>query len=230
MLQPVYLDLNRPFPDPHQALSDPNGLLAIGADLSSKRLIDAYNNGIFPWFSDEQPVLWWSPDPRIGLELSSHTISKSMRKFIRKSSLKVTINRDFEQVIRQCALQREGETWINNDMYQAYIKLHQLGHAQSVEVWQQQQLVGGLYGVNVGQVFCGESMFHTVSNASKLAFHLFCQHFAAHGGVYIDGQVENPHLLSLGMQTLARDDFLSLLKTTKDKPLNPSCWRPQEIR
>jgi leucyl/phenylalanyl-tRNA--protein transferase len=227
---PEILELNRPFPPPHKALAEPNGLLAIGADLSPQRLISAYQSGIFPWFSDDQPVLWWSPDPRIGLALKSHHISKSMRKLIRKTQLTVSLNMAFEQVIQLCSATRANETWINQDMIAAYSKLHKLGHAHSVEVWQGQHLVGGLYGVAVGQVFCGESMFHLVSNASKLAFHLFCLHFKNCGGVYIDGQVENPHLLSLGMQPLPRQEFLALLQQAKDAPVSANCWQVQQLK
>ncbi|WP_406608726.1 leucyl/phenylalanyl-tRNA--protein transferase [Agarivorans sp. JK6] len=228
-VQPVFLELNRPFPSPNNALDDPNGLLAIGADLSPRRLIAAYDNGIFPWFSDDQPVLWWSPNPRIGLDLSAHTVNKSMQKFMRKTLLKVSVNRDFSQVIKRCAALRTDETWINSDMIKAYIALHQLGRAHSVEVWKNDELVGGLYGVLVGKIFCGESMFHTETNASKLAFHSFCHHFKQHGGVYIDGQVENPHLISLGMQAIERENFLDLLCKHKDDQVNVNCWHQQEI-
>ncbi|WP_163131852.1 leucyl/phenylalanyl-tRNA--protein transferase [Agarivorans sp. Alg241-V36] len=228
-MHPVFLELNRPFPSPNHALEDPNGLLAIGADLSPQRLIAAYDNGIFPWFSDDQPVLWWSPNPRIGLDLSAHTVNKSMQKFMRKTTLKVSVNSDFPQVIERCAALRTDETWINQDMIKAYIALHQLERAHSVEVWNGEELVGGLYGVLVGEVFCGESMFHTETNASKLAFHLFCQHFKQHGGVYIDGQVENPHLLSLGMEAIERQCFLNLLNKHKDNKVDAKCWQQQVI-
>ncbi len=228
-MYPEILELNRPFPPPHKALAEPNGLLAIGADLCPQRLIAAYHSGIFPWFSDDQPVLWWSPDPRIGLALEAHHISKSMRKLIRKTPLQISVNMAFEQVIQLCSAIRKNETWINQDMIAAYNKLHQLGHAHSVEVWQGKQLVGGLYGVAVGKVFCGESMFHLVDNASKLAFHLFCLHFKNNGGVYIDGQIENPHLLSLGMQPLARPAFINILEQHKNTPVAPQCWQTQII-
>lgn len=228
-VHPVFLELNRPFPSPNNALDEPNGLLAIGADLSPRRLIAAYDNGIFPWFSDDQPVLWWSPNPRIGLNLSAHTVNKSMQKFMRKTTLKVTVNHDFSQVIKRCAALRTDETWINQDMIKAYVALHQLGRAHSVEVWKSEELVGGLYGVLVGEIFCGESMFHTETNASKLAFHSFCQHFKQHGGVYIDGQVENPHLLSLGMEAIERMSFLNLLNKHKDNKVDTNCWQQQVI-
>ncbi|MEE1672465.1 leucyl/phenylalanyl-tRNA--protein transferase [Agarivorans aestuarii] len=228
-MHPVFLELNRPFPSPNHALEDPNGLLAIGADLSPQRLIAAYDNGIFPWFSDDQPVLWWSPNPRIGLDLSAHNVNKSMQKFIRRTTLKVTVNNDFPQVIERCAALRTDETWINQEMIKAYIALHQLERAHSVEVWNGEELVGGLYGVLVGEVFCGESMFHTETNASKLAFHRFCQHFKQHGGVYIDGQVENPHLLSLGMEAIERECFLNLLNKHKNNKVDAKCWQQQVI-
>ncbi|MGY5449629.1 leucyl/phenylalanyl-tRNA--protein transferase [Agarivorans sp. MS3-6] len=229
MVQPIIIEGNSPFPSPERALSEPNGLLAIGGSLSPDRLISAYSNGIFPWFSDHQPILWWSPDPRIGLNLEKHAISKSMLKFIKKTSLTVTLNHSFEQVIRHCAELRVDETWITQDMISAYLRLHHLGHAHSVEVWQEQKLVGGLYGVAAGSVFCGESMFHTVSNASKLAFHVFCRHFKHWGGDYIDGQVENPHLLSLGMQSLPRARFLRLLKDSQEKQIDKVCWQQQGL-
>ncbi|WP_432463333.1 MULTISPECIES: leucyl/phenylalanyl-tRNA--protein transferase [unclassified Agarivorans] len=229
-MQAILLDTDSPFPAVNLALDDPNGLLAIGADLNPTRLISAYHHGIFPWFNEDQPVLWWSPDPRIGLNLSMHTINKSMRKFIRKTPLRVTINTSFEAVIRNCAALRANETWINPNMIEAYLKLHQLGHAHSVEVWHQQHLVGGLYGIAVGSMFCGESMFHLESNASKLAFHLFCYHFKYWGGSYIDGQVENSHLLSLGMQNLPRAQFITKLNLAKLDQISSQCWYPQELK
>lgn len=198
------------FPDVSEASFE--GLLAIGGDLSSERLIHAYSNGIFPWFEDEEPLLWWSPDPRFVLFPKDLKISKSMKQILKKSEFKVTVNKDFKTVIEECALaKREGQngTWITEQMIEAYIKLHKLGYAKSVEVWQNSKLVGGLYGVDLGNnVFCGESMFAKVSNASKVGFITFVQNSNYH---LIDCQIHTKHLESLGAKHIPRSEFLKYL-------------------
>ncbi|RUO33298.1 leucyl/phenylalanyl-tRNA--protein transferase [Aliidiomarina soli] len=202
------------FPDPQQALHEPNGLLAVGGDLSVPRLVEAYRQGIFPWFSDGDPLLWWSPDPRAVIDPQQLHIGRSLRKAIRKSHLHCTINHAFEEVISACSEQRaerEG-TWITDDMYEAYCDLHQAGHAHSVEVWDKERLVGGLYGVLNGSIFCGESMFHKVTNASKIALVALCHHLQPAGLKLIDCQMPTPHLESLGATSLSRSEFLKHLK------------------
>lgn len=198
------------FPDVSEASFE--GLLAIGGDLSLERLIHAYSKGIFPWFEDEEPLLWWSPDPRFVLFPKDLKVSKSMKQVLKKSEFKVTVNKDFKSVIEQCALaKREGQdgTWITDQMLKAYIKLHQLGYAKSIEVWQNTELVGGLYGVDLGNnIFCGESMFAKVSNASKAGFITFVQNSNYH---LIDCQIHTKHLESLGGKHIPREEFLRYL-------------------
>lgn len=198
------------FPDVSEASFE--GLLAIGGDLSSERLIHAYSNGIFPWFEDDEPLLWWSPDPRFVLFPKDLKVSKSMKQILRKSDFKVTFNKDFKSVIAQCAkAKRDGQdgTWITSQMEEAYIRLCQLGYAKSVEVWQDNELVGGLYGVDLGnKVFCGESMFTKVSNASKVGFITFVKNSNYN---VIDCQVHTKHLESLGAKHIPRTEFLKFL-------------------
>ena len=202
---------------PPQHLADESGLLAIGGDLSPERLLLAYQNGIFPWYNAGQPILWHSPDPRMVLFPSALKVSKSMRQLLRKELFEVTINKAFEKVIRACSgIPRAGQeaTWITDDMIAAYIKLHKLGHAVSVEVWQEEQLVGGLYGIDLPEqkVFCGESMFSTVSNASKVGFITWVQQLHKRAYKLIDCQVYTEHLASLGAEEIPRTAFLEYLK------------------
>ncbi|MBQ0787407.1 MAG: leucyl/phenylalanyl-tRNA--protein transferase [Oceanihabitans sp.] len=204
------LDQNIIFPNVQAA--DEEGLLAIGGDLSVARLLLAYQSGIFPWFNDGDPVLWWSPDPRFVLFPEKLKVSKSMKQVLKKSDFTVTVNQDFLSVIKACSIaKREGQsgTWITDAMVQAYIKLHELGYAKSVEVWQEEELVGGLYGLDLNNgVFCGESMFTNVSNASKVAFITFIQNT---NYKLIDCQVYTNHLESLGAEDISREDFLKYL-------------------
>ncbi|MEO6521724.1 MAG: leucyl/phenylalanyl-tRNA--protein transferase [Mucilaginibacter sp.] len=198
------------FPDPQ--LAEEDGLLAVGGDLSPERLTLAYGNGIFPWYSEGEPILWFSPHERFVLYPQELKISKSMRQVIRSNKFMVSFDTAFAEVISNCAqaerVDQDG-TWITSDMQQAYIKLHQLGYAHSVEVWQDNDLVGGLYGIQVGHVFCGESMFSKTSNASKLALITLCQ-----TGKYnmIDCQVHTDHLASLGAKMISRAAYLNVLK------------------
>ncbi len=198
------------FPDP--ALAEEDGLLAIGGDLSVERLTLAYQSGIFPWFSEGDPILWFSPHQRCVIYPDQLKISKSMRKVLQSDTFKVTVNRAFKEVIENCAkTPRIGQygTWITNDMQKAYVNLHQQGLAQSVEVWQNNKLVGGLYGVKINKVFCGESMFSLVSNASKVALIHLCK---TNEFELIDCQLPNEHLMSLGAEMISREGYLEKLK------------------
>ncbi|NRA93141.1 MAG: leucyl/phenylalanyl-tRNA--protein transferase, partial [Psychroserpens sp.] len=166
-----YLEPNSDFPHPSHALIEPNGLLAVGGDLSPEMLLRAYSNGIFPWYSNDEPIMWWSPDPRTVFIIDTFKPQKSVKKTIKKHKLRVSLNEDFSGVIKGCSLPRGEETgtWIIPKMLDAYQHLHSLGHAHSVEVWQEHELVGGIYGVFCNNVFCGESMFSKISNGSKIA-------------------------------------------------------------
>ncbi|MCL1077229.1 leucyl/phenylalanyl-tRNA--protein transferase [Parashewanella spongiae] len=222
-------DTNQPFPDTSLALDEPNGLLAIGGSLSTERLLSAYWNGIFPWFNQEDPVLWWSPDPRAVIIPGQLHISRSLSKFIRKSLWTISINKSFSQVIKQCAKLREKHqgTWITDEIQQAYINLHEIGQAHSLEVWEGEELIGGLYGVSVGRVFCGESMFHTRTNASKVAMYELDKHLQSNNFALIDVQLMNPHLKSLGAKTINRNHFIKLLSQLKSLHPNNNCWQPK---
>jgi leucyl/phenylalanyl-tRNA--protein transferase len=205
-----HLDSSLTFPDP--ALAEPDGLLAVGGDLSPQRLRLAYAHGIFPWYSDETPILWYAPHERFVLFPNELRISKSMRKILRSERFIITVNQDFRQVITACSIcERTGQddTWITNDMIEAYVNLHNLGYANAVEVWENNMLVGGLYGVATANVFCGESMFSKVSNASKLALVYLCQYFNYQ---LIDCQVYTEHLESMGARMISRESYLSYLK------------------
>ncbi|MGM1056086.1 MAG: leucyl/phenylalanyl-tRNA--protein transferase [Bacteroidota bacterium] len=202
------------FPPVENANED--GLLAIGGDLSVKRLLDAYNRGIFPWYEASQPVMWWSPDPRMVLFPEKLKISKSMKQVLRQDSFRVTFNQDFEAVINKCAaVKRDGQrgTWITSEMQEAYLELFHLGIVQSVEVWQNKELVGGLYGIYLKEkkVFCGESMFATVSNASKFGFIKWVEQLKLEGVKLIDCQIYTAHLESLGAEEISRKEFLEFL-------------------
>lgn len=191
------------------------GLLAVGGDLSPERLLLAYRNGIFPWFNDDDIIMWWSPDPRMILRPREVKISKSMRKVLKSDNFQLTKNKSFQEVIRNCSqIERKDQdgTWITQKMQNAYGKLHQMGKAVSYEVWQDTTLVGGLYGVDLGHVFCGESMFSTVSNASKFAFIKMAQELESKNYLMVDCQMYTDHLASLGAKEVPRETFLELLK------------------
>lgn len=219
------------FPSTHYALDEPNGLLAFGGDLSVERLKLAYQNGIFPWFSEGEPILWWSPDPRGVLLLEDYRCSKSLAKFMRKAPLTVTLNQAFDQVIETCAQipRTDDGTWITQTMILAYKALHKDGHAHSVEVWDQNTLVGGLYGIGVGSVFCGESMFSLQPNGSKVAFHHLVEHMRTTGGRFIDCQMLTPHLQSLGCCEVPRETFLGLLNRDKTVNVPDDHWQPKTL-
>ncbi len=198
------------FPDPQ--LAEEDGLLAVGGDLSAGRLMLAYQNGIFPWYSDDTPILWYAPHERWVIFPDELNVSKSMRQVLRSEKFEITTDQAFEQVIAACAaMPRKDQdgTWITNDMQQAYIDLHKKGFAHAVEVWQQSELVGGLYGVQINNVFCGESMFSHVSNASKAALIHLCRS----GYKMVDCQLHTPHLESMGARKISRDEYLSILKS-----------------
>ena len=203
------------FPPIEHALDDPNGLLAAGGDLSPDRLIDAYRRGIFPWFDKDQPILWWSPSPRAVLFPDQLHVSRSLHKTLRKQTYHVTMDTAFEQVIRACSEPREyaDGTWITEDMIEAYVRLHELGFAHSVEAWRDEKLVGGVYGIALGKIFFGESMFSRSTDASKVAFVHLVNQLKAWDYQLIDCQVENPHLVSLGSMVIGRSHFKGLLET-----------------
>lgn len=204
------------FPPVSQTNSD--GILAIGGDLSAERLLLAYKSGIFPWFEEGEPIFWWSPNPRMVLFLDELVVSKSMRNILNRNRFTVTFNQNFSEVISNCQkIKRNGQngTWITNDMIEAYCKLHGLGIAKSVEVWQNDELVGGLYGIDLGHVFCGESMFSKVSNSSKVAFIALANQLKKDNYKVLDCQVYNEHLESLGCREIDRTDFMELLKSKK---------------
>lgn len=219
-LHPTYLG----FPDPAEA---EDGLLAINGDLSVGRLLEAYSKGIFPWYSDDEPIMWWSPDPRCVLWLDKLKISKSMRKVIRETNLKITFDTAFQDVIANCqqAPRKEQDgTWITQEMQQAYIELHKSGFAHSVEVWSGNELVGGLYGVSLGKAFFGESMFSKQSNASKLALIKLRDKLQAWNFHFIDCQVYNDHLASMGAEEIKREDFLLNLERSLQSDSHTGRW------
>lgn len=202
------------FPPVSEANSD--GILAFGGDLSPERLLLAYKSGIFPWFEGEEPILWWAPNPRMVLFLDELVVSKSMRNILNRNSFKLTFNQNFREVISNCQkIKRDGQngTWITNEMVEAYCKLNEMGIAKSVEVWQNGTLVGGLYGVDLGTIFCGESMFSKVSNASKVAFITLVNQLREANYKLLDCQVYNEHLESLGCREIEREDFMKILKS-----------------
>lgn len=201
------------FPPPD--LAEPEGLLAVGADLSPPRLLLAYSSGIFPWFNPEDPILWWSPDPRCVLEPGEIHLSRSLVRTLRRGHFVVSSDRAFPEVIRACAEVRMGPgggTWLSREMIAAYQQLHELGYAHSVECWQGGELVGGLYGICLGRCFFGESMFHRVTDASKVALAWLCRRMEEMGCALIDCQLPNPHLLRLGAREIPRQEFLDRLR------------------
>lgn len=208
------LNIDSPFPAPERALAEPNGLLAIGGDLSAERLLNAYRQGIFPWFSEGEPVLWWSPNPRMVLFPEELKVSRSLEKRLRKPDYEVRYNTCFLQVMRRCAeipRAHQDGTWITEEIVAGYHALHQMGHAMSAETWMEGELVGGLYGVRLGGMFYGESMFHARTDASKIAFVHLVRDLQRQGVRMIDCQMKTAHLASLGAREIPRAEFLSRL-------------------
>lgn len=218
------------FPPVEQATE--HGLLAAGGDLSTERLLEAYRHGIFPWFNKNDPILWWSPDPRMVLRTDKVHISKSLKREIRKRQLRITFDQAFDQVIQACSAPRTGQplepdnhTWIHEDMIKAYKALHTLGYAHSVECWQQNRLVGGLYGVAIGKAFFGESMFSFVPNSSKMALVALCQQLERWGMPLIDCQIYSDHLARMGAEEMARKQFIEQLQQLCHQPGIPLPWQ-----
>ena len=225
---PYWLDPNERtvFPDVSEALTEPDGLLAIGGDLSPERLLAAYRRGIFPWYSRGQPILWWSPNPRAILRLTALKVSRSLRKALKRRDYVVRFDNAFDKVIYECARPRQDGlgTWITDEMGYAYSRLHKLGYAHSIEVWQDDQLVGGLYGVSLGKLFFGESMFSRRSDASKIAFVYLVRQLAKWHFAFIDCQVYSEHLGSLGAEMISRERFIGYLDNYCDKPGKVGNW------
>jgi leucyl/phenylalanyl-tRNA---protein transferase len=203
-----------PFPPLDCALVEPDGLLAAGGDLSPERLLNAYQHGIFPWFNEGEPILWWSPDPRCVLYPEKLKISRSLRKTLKKDLFEIKMDTAFARVLKSCAAprtQQEG-TWITYHMFKAYMKMHELGYAHSIECWQDNELVGGLYGIAIGQVFFGESMFSKKTDASKVALVHLCEYLKQNNFKLIDSQVHTSHMESMGAEMINRNDFEKLVK------------------
>jgi leucyl/phenylalanyl-tRNA--protein transferase len=203
------------FPPVSEASSE--GILAVGGDLSTERLLLAYRNGIFPWFEEDEPILWWCPPQRMVINPKDYKIAKSLRNILNRKIFEVTYNQNFTEVITYCqTIKRKGQkgTWITDSMHEAYLKLHHLGIAKSIEVWQEDKLVGGLYGVDLGKVFCGESMFSKVPNASKVAFVSLIDKLKQENYLLLDCQVHNNHLEKLGAFEITRENYLKILKSS----------------
>jgi len=221
-----WLQGDAPFPDVETALADPNGLLAAGDDLSAERLLGAYRRGIFPWFSAGQPVLWWSPAPRMVLFPSELKVSRSLTKVLRNSAYEIRFDTAFQDVMRACAAPRPGQngTWITDDMVNAYARLHSLGYAHSVETWVEGELAGGLYGIAIGGMFYGESMFMRRRDASKIALVQLVRQLATRGFGMIDCQMRTGHLASLGGREIPRTEFSQRLAELINYALPTGNW------
>lgn len=232
---PIYLPELRKepswFPPLTKALAEPDGLLAIGGDLSVPRLIHAYRSAVFPWFSEDDPLLWWSPSTRAVFEPNQLQLNRSLRKYLKHQQYHFSCNKAFAEVVSQCAAPRHTQsgTWITPQMQQAYLALHKAGVAQSIEVWRDDILVGGLYGLTIGGLFCGESMFNREANTAKLALVMLQKHTQSYSAGWIDCQMPNPFLLQLGVTPLPRIAYVSLLNQLKDDELPPNCWLPRQL-
>ena len=229
-------DTSLAFPPIERALTEPNGLLAIGGDLSTDRLLSAYSSGIFPWFSEEDPLMWWSPDPRAIIDIKELRINRTLAKAIRKAPYTITLNQDFTQVIQLCADApfRTDETWILDDMQAAYINLHEQGHAHSIEVWQTNEvnekvLVGGLYGVAINGFFSGESMFYKQSNASKFALIALGELLKSINTDFIDCQLLNPFLEDMGAKEISREQFLQRQQSAITNIVPINFWQTRTL-
>lgn len=228
---PVYL-LDDSMVFPHPANAEPNGLLAVGGDLSAERLLLAYRNGIFPWYSEGDPIMWFSPDPRLVLKLSELYVSRKLRKAIRSNIFDVRFDKSFSEVISLCSrTRRKGQegTWITEDMIEAYINLHREGYAHSVETYCEGRLAGGLYGVSLGGAFFGESMFHTVSDASKVALYHLVEALKGRGFDFVDSQVPNDHMKRMGGKEIDRESFLVMLGCALDKETLRGSWENEFV-
>ena len=232
MIELPWLDPEMPpaFPPVDMALTDPPGLLAFGGNLSPQWLIGAYRSGIFPWYNPGEPILWWSPDPRMVLQPEQLKIRRSLRKVLKKNLFQITFDQAFEQVLEGCASARSytSETWLTGDMKSAYLQLHKEGYAHSVEAWRDGELVGGLYGVAVGKIFCGESMFTRVNDASKVAFVHLARQLEAWNFKLIDCQIHTDYLASFGASEIERREFLDYLKWYGAAPGIPGAWTISE--
>jgi leucyl/phenylalanyl-tRNA--protein transferase len=219
---------DEPFPPVGKALKSPNGLLCAGADLSPGRLVEAYRHGIFPWFSEGDPILWWSPDPRMVLFPEELRVSRSLRRTLVRGTFETRVDSAFRAVVEACAAPREahGGTWIVPEMVDAYTRLHELGFAHSVESWSEGELAGGLYGISLGQVFFGESMFTRATDASKVALVHLVGRLRARGCQVIDCQQATAHLASLGAREIPRKAFAQLLQESIQYPLMGEAWVP----
>jgi leucyl/phenylalanyl-tRNA--protein transferase len=226
---PVFWLSEKELSFPHPELANEDGILAVGGDLSVERLLLAYQNGLFPWFNPEDPILWWSPDPRFVLFPSELKIAKSMRSYFNQRKYEVTFDKEFEQVMRACKKQfrkgQAGGTWISEDMVEAYCNLFKEGFAHSVEVWKGEDLVGGLYGVSLGKIFFGESMFSIANNASKVGFISLVILLENRGFNLIDCQQETPHLRSLGGRSIKRREFLKYIEQNKTEKTFRGNWK-----
>ena len=223
---PVYV-LSDEIVFPPVNLATHEGLLAIGGDLSTARLLEAYRNGIFPWYSEGEPIMWWSPTPRMVVLPGNYRPSKSLRQKLRKNVFSIRFDTAFREVMQACAkAPRNGQegTWITTEMQEAYYKLHKQGYAHSVEAYQNNQLVGGLYGISLGKAFFGESMFHDITDASKVAYHHLMEFVSGNGIEVVDAQQDTPHLRKLGGTLLDRDDFISLLRNALQAPTLKGPW------
>jgi leucyl/phenylalanyl-tRNA--protein transferase len=218
-----WLEPDDPFPPVERALKEPNGLLAAGADLSVPRLLDAYRRGIFPWYSGKEPLLWWSPDPRMVLRTADLKVSRSLGKSVRNKGYEVRVDTSFGRVLKGCAERPEG-TWLGRDMQRAYLALHEAGHAHCFETWHGDDLVGGLYGVAIGRMFYGESMFSRATDASKVALVGLVAHLNGMGFPMIDCQMSTPLLASLGAREIPRRAFLRELPALVNYPAVPRKW------
>jgi leucyl/phenylalanyl-tRNA--protein transferase len=216
-----------PFPPVETALHEPNGLLCASQDLSAERILDAYRQGIFPWFNPGEPVLWWSPDPRMVLVPAELKISRSLRQRMKRGDYGIRVDTCFSEVMQACAAPREGQsgTWIGRTMLDAYARLHDMGFAHSVETWMNGELVGGLYGIAIGRMFYGESMFSRKTDASKLALASLCRQLDAWGFELIDCQMETSHLASMGARPISRARFIEEMKRLLKLQQTPSPWR-----
>lgn len=216
----------QPFPPSSSALHDPNGLLAAGGDFSPERLLAAYQRGIFPWYDESQPILWWTPDPRMVLYPDRLHVSRSLRKALRVGTYRVTADTAFADVMRHCAAPRPNQngTWITPELTQGFAQMHELGFAHSVEIWEEQSLIGGIYGLAIGRVFFGESMFSGRRNGSKFALFHLCQHLRNHDFALIDCQVSSPHLETLGGEEVSRATFEQQLEVHTGRPDLRGSW------